>query len=247
MNKLKHLKEFQALLASYQLSSSAAHTLMETKLMLLVAPTSSGRNTVINELMKTGEYHFIVSDTTRLPRINDGVPEQNGHEYWFRSEEEVLHDLREGDYIEAAIIHNQQVSGVSIREIEKARADSRIAITDIQIDGARNIHRAKPDALCVFVVPPSFDQWLERIHARGHMPPDELCRRLESACVEFEAALAEPFYIHMINDKLEDTVAEMHDLAKSGHQDPHKEKVARELVQRLHEQTNKYLEIMNNR
>src|SRR5664279_1435267 len=110
MNQLKRIDEFRTILDGYQLSPTAAQTLAQTKLVLLVAPTASGRNTIIHELLKTDQYHFVVSDTTRQPRINNGELEQNGREYWFRSEEEVLDELKRGEFLEAAIIHNQQVS-----------------------------------------------------------------------------------------------------------------------------------------
>src|SRR5579885_607634 len=113
MNRLEHLQEFKTVLANYRISPASQRILQQTNLVLLAAPTSAGRNTIIRELLKTGDYHYIVSDTTRQPRINDGIPEQNGVEYWFRSEADILKDLAAGQYVEAAIIHNQQVSGIS--------------------------------------------------------------------------------------------------------------------------------------
>ncbi len=185
MNQLKHIDEFRTILETYRLSPTAANTLARTHLVLLVAPTASGRNTIIEELLRIGNYHFVVSDTTRQPRINNGILEQNGRQYWFRSEKEVLEELRRGEFLEAALIHNQQVSGISIRELEVAREAQKIAITDVEIAGANNIHRAKPDTLIVFMTPPTFDIWLERIHSRGVMPADELERRLQSASKNF--------------------------------------------------------------
>jgi len=73
MNELVNLSEFQTLLADYKLSKAALQTLSQTQLVLLVAPTSTGRNHLIRELLKTGDYYYIVSDTTRKPRTNDGV------------------------------------------------------------------------------------------------------------------------------------------------------------------------------
>ena len=130
MNELRQLTEFQDLLANYQLSKGALQTLSQTQLVLLVAPTSSGRNHLIRELMKTDDYYYIVSDTTRRPRTNDGIMEQSGVEYWFRDEADVLSDIRDGKYLEAAVIHQQQVSGISIRELQKATDLGKIAITD---------------------------------------------------------------------------------------------------------------------
>src|ERR1700759_5108412 len=121
--QLKHYQEFKAVLDSYQISDRARQAVQELKLALLLAPTSSGRNTIIRYQVGTGRYYYIISDTTRPPRVNDGVQEKNGREYWFRSEEEILADLKAGEYLEAEIIHNQQVSGISIRELEKAHSE----------------------------------------------------------------------------------------------------------------------------
>lgn len=246
MNQLKKLDEFRRELASYKLSPAAAEILASTKLVLLVAPTSSGRNTIIQELLKTGEFHFIISDTTRQPRVNNGILEQNGREYWFRTEAEFLSELRLGEFLEAAIIHNQQVSGISIRELKKARDDNKIAITDVEVVGAGHIQSAKPDALVIFMVPPTFDIWLERIHKRGQMPADELKRRLTSACKEFEAALANDYYRFVLNDTISGTAAEVQAFASSGRYDPLKETFARQVAERLYSDTQGYLASLNN-
>src|ERR1700712_1679606 len=152
---LKHYTEFKEVLETYHVSDSAKATLEDLTLVLLLGPTSSGRNTIIEHQLKTGNYNFIVSDTTRPPRTNDGVLETNGNEYWFRSEEEVLADLKAGQFLEAELIHDQQVSGISIRELEKARAQNKIAITDVDLGGMHKIMLAKPDTIAVMVLPPS--------------------------------------------------------------------------------------------
>jgi len=133
MNKLTHIDEFRAALENYQVAPPALRLLAQTKFVMLIAPTSTGRNTVIRHLLKTNDYYFIVSDTTRKPRSNDGIMEQNGIEYWFRSEADVLADIEQSKYLEAAIIHNQQVSGISIREFQKAFDTNKICP-----DGRRN-------------------------------------------------------------------------------------------------------------
>lgn len=242
MNQLTHVDEFRKALTNYKLSSEARTVLKAVRLVLLVAPSASGRNTIIQELVKYGNYYFIVSDTTREPRINNGILEQNGREYWFRSEEEMLDEIKNGDFLEAAVIHNQQVSGVSIRELAKAKENGKIALTDVEIIGAANIHRVKSDATIVFMVPPSFDIWIERIHSRSKMPPDELIRRLESAKREFTTALKADYYTFMLNDTVEGTTAEMDRLLTKGIYDPFKEKLARETAERLLHEVEVFLE-----
>jgi len=241
MNQLVHAAEFREALTGYRLSDSAKQVLRDTRLALFVAPSASGRNTIIRELIKTGCYHFIVSDTTRRPRVNNGVMEQNGSEYWFRSEEEVLDEIKNGEFLEAAVIHNQQVSGISIRELQKAHDDNKIAITDIEIIGAANVHRLKPDVTAVFMVPPSFDIWLERIHSRGQMEPDEFMRRMESAERELSTALRADYYRFILNDTVEGTTAEVDKFLTSGNYDPFKERMVRETAGSLYQEVEQYL------
>ncbi len=241
MNDLQYSEQFHRYLDNYRLSEAAAKKIAKLRLVLLVGPSSSGRNAVIRELLKTNEFHWIVSDTTREPRINDGVPEVNGREYWFRSDEEVLEDIKTGHYLEAAIIHKKHVYGISVRELNKALADNKIAITDVDVVGAANIHKAKPDTLVMFVIPPSFPVWIERLHHRGVLPEEEVRRRLESALQEFQAALEEDFYVYVVNDKLDDAAAKMYELAKFGRIDPIEQEKARALVEHLLRDTRAYL------
>jgi guanylate kinase len=233
MNKLTHIDEFRSLLDTYNLSKVSLHELSQTQLVLLVAPSSSGRNTVIRRLLKTGDYHFIVSDTTRIPRTNDGLLEQDGVEYWFRTEEDVLQDIRDGKYLEAAVIHNQQVSGISIRELQKANNSEKIAITDAEIAGVDNAIRLKPDTLAIFVLPPSFDEWQRRLKARGEMAPEEYKRRMESAAIEFAAAVEHDYYTFVINDSVEQSAEQIHRLAKLDQHDAEVQKHGRALAEQL--------------
>jgi len=234
MNKLEHIDEFRELLASYRLSKASLQSLSQTELVLLVAPTSSGRNTVIRELMKTDDYYFIVSDTTRKMRTNDGVPEQNGVEYWFRSEEEVLQDIRDGKYLEAAVIHNQQVSGISIRELEKARQSGKIAITDAEIAGVDNAIKLKPDTIGIFVLPPSFDEWQRRLKHRGDMNAEEYKNRMESAASEYAAALEHSYYKFVINSSVEEAAEQINRIAKLDEIDAGVQTKGRQLAEQLY-------------
>jgi len=242
MNQLTHADEFRDVLKDYRPSELARQTLAAVPLVLLVGPSASGRNTLVNELVKTGKYYHIVSDTTRERRIKDGKSiEVDGREYWFHSEEEVLIGLRRGEYIEAAIIHNQQVSGCNFRELIAAYDAQQIAIKDIEPVGAETFHKLKKDALIIFSVVPSFDIWMERLHSRGQMAPDELFRRMQSAEEELATALKSDYYRFIINDTVEGTTVEVDRLATTGYYDPFKERLARETTERLLAEVRKFL------
>jgi len=241
MNELQHRDEFTEILANYQLSDSAKKSLLRIKLVLLVGPSSSGRNTIISELLKSGKYHYIVSDTTRKPRENNGVLEQNGREYWFRTEEELLADLQKGEFLEAAIIHDQQVSGISMRELEVAAAEGKVAINEIEVVGAHNIQAAKPDGLFFFVVPPSFDEWMVRMSARGELPADEVRRRLSSAVQEITTALSRPYYRFIVNDTFAHAAKRI-DAIVNGETVPNDQEQAKDVAGRILNETKRYLE-----
>lgn len=216
MNKLEYIEDFTNVLTDYQLSDSAKELLEQIRLVLLIGPSSSGRNTIINELVKSGNYHYIISDTTRKPRVNNGLPEQDGREYWFRSEIDILRDLQAGQFLEAAVIHNQQVSGISIRELATAANEGRVAINEIEVVGADNIQKAKPDTTFLFVLPPSFDEWMARMDARGQLPQEEVRRRLESAAFEIETALSRDFYTYVVNDTFTHTAQRVDEFITTG-------------------------------
>ena len=116
---LRNKNAFAEILADYQVSEHAMKILSQIDFVGLIGPAAGGRNTIINYLVKYKNYRFIVSDTTRPRKLRDGKMEVEGVNYYFRTEEDVLRDLRNGEFLEAEIIHNQLVSGTSIRQLEK--------------------------------------------------------------------------------------------------------------------------------
>jgi guanylate kinase len=239
-NHLEHLAEFQEILANYHIAPAGTEVLRDARLVLFIGATATGRDTIIAELIKTGDYYHIASDTTRQPRVNNGVPEQNGVEYWFRSEEEFLADLRAGKLLEAEIIHDQHVSGISIRELSKAYEQGKIAITNVDL----NIHtivEAKPDTKAFMVLPPSFTEWMRRLDYRGKMSPDEKRRRLKTACRVFEAALEYDYFILITNDTVARATAEINQVVKTGKTDPKQRAKTKDLAKQLLADTNNWL------
>lgn len=215
-NKLTRLDEFKDILDHYQISPENKEILQKTKLVLMLGPSSTGRNTIIKEMLKTGEYHFLVSDTTRNKRANDGVMEEDGVSYWFRSEEDFLSDLKEGRYLEAELIHNQQVSGIGMRELSKASEQNKIAITDVDLKGVEVIIAAKPETITLLVLPPTFEVWQNRLNGRGKLPDAEIRRRLETAVKILEAGLTASYFYYVINDEFHKSVGLIHDIIQYG-------------------------------
>jgi guanylate kinase len=230
---LRHLDEFENILEHYAPSSHSLNTLNSLPLVLLAGPTAAGRNTLIKLLVATGRYHYIVSDTTRPKRSNNGVMEQDGVEYWFKTEEEVLEGLKNGDYIEAAIIHQQQISGQNISQLETAQKADKIAINEIQNDGVANIHSFKPDTLIIFLLPPSFEVWMKRIRRRGDTTDAELRRRFESARDEISDALAKNYYQFVVNHEIHEAAQAVDEIANGRALDPEKQQLGRDHAEQL--------------
>ena len=242
MNNLKNINEFRQIISVYEPSVDSKELLRKVNLTLLVAPSSTGRNTTINELVKKDQFQFIVTDTTRKPRINDGVLETNGQEYFFKTEAEFLEGLKTGQYLEAEVIHNQQVSGISIRELRNAYENNKYAVTDVDIGGIEAILKYKSDAHIIMLLPPSFDEWLKRLNGRGKMMPEEIKRRMETALRIFHAGLERDYFSYVINLDYVDSAETIDEISVYGKSGKVSKEQARSLINKLILDTENYLE-----
>lgn len=201
---LHNREAFEQIVKNYQVSDHAKTVLASAPFVALSSVAGGGRNTVINYLVQQYNYGFIVSDTTRPPKFRDGKMEQDGINYYFRSEEDLLNDLKNGEFIEAEIIHNQQVSGTSIREVERIISTGKTPIHDYEFGGTNAVARAKPDAAIIGVLPPNYDEWMRRLQGRETMDSGELHNRLVTAEKVLENMLSKPYFAFVINDTVEE-------------------------------------------
>ncbi|HEX8390100.1 MAG TPA: hypothetical protein VF597_01635 [Candidatus Saccharimonadales bacterium] len=196
---LRHIEQFRSVLQNYIPNEKTLQLLHSRPLVILLGVSGAGRNTVINHLVGEGKYQFIVSDTTRPPKVRDGRLEQHGVHYNFKSEESFLADLRAGKYLEAEVIHNQQVSGISVRELQRALESGMIPINEVDIGGVRAIKALKPDVTLFFMIPPSYKEWLYRLRGREVMSSEEEANRLKTAAHILEQALASDDFTFIVN------------------------------------------------
>lgn len=233
---LQRINEFNEILAGYAPSEDALAILERTPLVIFNGITGSGRNTIINHLTEKGGYHFIVSDTTRPAKFRDGKMEENGVQYHFRTEEDVLQDLKNGLFLEAEVIHNQQVSGISVRELDRAYKSGKIPTTEVDVEGAANILKIKPDTKIFFIVPPSYGEWIHRLTHRESMSAEELSNRTNTAVRIIESGLANDQYTFVINE-YSHVSAEMIDAQVSGERnllhDSETRRVAEEILKEI--------------
>jgi guanylate kinase len=121
-------------LATYAPADSTTELIKSTPILLLVGPTGAGKDAIKEKLLKTGRFHHIISHTTRPPRINHGVIEQNGREYHFIDQPTAIKMIDEQALIEAKV-YSGNLYGTSVAEIRKAHDEGKIAMTDIEVQG----------------------------------------------------------------------------------------------------------------
>jgi guanylate kinase len=235
--KLQNPQAFRNALANYEVSEHARRVLASTDFVVVSGIAGGGRNTVIKELEKTGDYIFAVSDTTRSPKLRNGKMEQHGVEYYFRAEAEMLADIQQGEFIEAELIHNQQVSGTSIRELERVAATGKIPIHDFEYGGANNVAHAKPDAYVIGLLPPSYEEWLRRFRDREEIHHEEFLNRLETARKVLNNMLTKPYFKIVINKDVSECALQIRDIVEHGSYDANSHAkgvaIARELLQQV--------------
>lgn len=191
------------------MTDAAKELIQNLRLLLIASVAGGGKDTVTKELVKSGEFHRVVTHTTRQPRINHGVMEQNGREYNFISLDQAERLLTEQAFIEAKYVHGN-VYGTSVAEMQAAHDEGKIAVTDIDIQGVLEYLEVKPNTHAVFLLPPSVDTWLRRLENRyGDLAEhqDELAKRFRTAYEEIKHVQSDERFILIINDEIETTVA----------------------------------------
>lgn len=198
------LDAIAGLLKTYTPSKDTIELVRQTPITLLAGISGAGKDTIQHSLMETGKFHRITTHTTRKPRQNGGVWEQDGVEYHFISMPKAREMFEHGEFIEGNI-YSGNVYGTSVAEIQQAHDKGLIAVTDIDVNGVAHYKHLSPDVIAVFVIPPSFEQWQQRLLARygeSNVSPEDLYKRMHTAITELEQALARPYYHFVVNDEL---------------------------------------------
>ncbi|MEV0033371.1 guanylate kinase [Nocardia sp. NPDC050793] len=168
------------------------------RLVVLVGPSAVGKSTVVRCVReRLPELVFSVSATTRAPRPG----EVDGLDYQFVSRERFDAMIEAGELLEWADIHGGlQRSGTPAGPVREALDAGMPVLVEVDLEGARSVRRAMPDALLVFLAPPSWDELVSRLTSRGTESPEVIERRLQTARTELAAC--DEFDIVIVNDEV---------------------------------------------
>ncbi len=170
-----------------------------SRLIVLAGPTAVGKGTVAADVRRTHpEVWISVSATTRPPRPG----EQDGVHYCFVSDEEFDAMVANGDLLEWAVVHKAARYGTPRGPVEQALASGRPAMLEIDLQGARQVRRTMPEALFVFLKPPTWEELVRRLVGRGTEDEAERERRLETARAELAAE--SEFDVTIVNHEVHD-------------------------------------------
>jgi len=169
--------------------------------LVIAAPSGAGKTSLARALVERNpDVEFSVSATTRSKR---GY-EKSSHDYHFVSDDEFDRMARAGELLEWATVHGRKY-GTLRSEVESRLADGRVVVLDIDVQGARQVRAALPDAVLVFVLPPSAEELRRRLTKRDTEQPLERQTRLETAREELKAV--RDFDYIVVNDDFERAVA----------------------------------------
>ncbi|MEA2310402.1 MAG: guanylate kinase [Solirubrobacteraceae bacterium] len=167
---------------------------------MITGPSGVGKGTLIRTLLeRIPELTLSVSATTRAPRPG----EEEGVAYHFLTDEEFERRARAGEFVEHASYSGRRY-GTLRSELERRTRDGSPVVLEIEVQGARQIARSMPEAVRIFIAPPSEDALRTRLIGRGTDDPDQVDTRLATARAELAAQ--DEFSHVVINDRLEDAV-----------------------------------------
>ncbi len=178
------------------LNSEFSRTTTRGKLIVLSGPGGVGKSTIAAHIRKQKTFWVSVSSTTRKPRTT----EKHGVEYYFLSDAEFDEEINENHFLEWAHFAGARY-GTPREPVEKALASGKNVLLEIEIEGAKQVKIHAPEAILVFLEPPSWEELVSRLEKRATDSPQRRAERLQLAQEELAAA---SFFDHrLVNDEVE--------------------------------------------
>ncbi|MBG6108082.1 guanylate kinase [Frigoribacterium sp. CG_9.8] len=182
-------------------------TPQRARLVVLAGPTAVGKGTVSTYIREHyPDVHVSVSATTRLPRVG----EVHGVNYYFVSDDDFDRLIETDQMLETATVHNAFRYGTPRAPIDEALSAGKSVLLEIDLQGARSVRKVLPDALLVFLLPPTWEELVRRLIGRNTEDSAEQQRRLETAKVELAAQ--DEFDHRVVNSTVSTAAREVVDL-----------------------------------
>lgn len=176
---------------------------------IISAPSGSGKSTLVHRLLQTvPNLTFSISYTTRPPR----PAETNGVDYVFITREDFENRLARGEFLEYAEVFGNYY-GTNRETFERAIHEGRDLVLDIDVQGARQLKVAIPEAISVFVLPPSREVLEQRLRARSQDSEEVIQRRLQGAAAEVRNYTQYDYVL--INREIEESAARLASIVKA--------------------------------
>jgi len=180
------------------------------RVVIVSGPSGVGKSTICKEVVKRLRNVYLSVSVTTRPRSETEV---DGRDYWFISEKEFQERINKGLLLEHAEVYGH-LYGTPKDKVEEALSRGRSVILEIDVQGAKQAKAIFPDAVMIFILPPSAKTLAERINHRGREVAEAAEERLDEASVEIAAAWQ--YYKHMvINEDLQQAVSECVEIIKS--------------------------------
>lgn len=182
---------------------------MKGTLYIISGPAGVGKGTILKKVFEYfPDMFFSVSYTTRTPRPGADV---EGKTYCFVSEDEFMRMAEEGKFFEYARVHGH-LYGTRRDTVENALAAGKDVMLEIDVQGAELVKEKIPEAVSIFIKPPSMEELARRIRGRGSEAPSEQVLRMKNA--ENEIARAGEYDFIIINDDIDDAAGKFIDIVK---------------------------------
>ena len=182
---------------------------MSGNLFIVCAPSGAGKTSLVAALLKADPgIRLSVSYTTRNPRPG----ELDGREYHFVTKQKFAEMTQAGAFLESAQVHGNYY-GTSQDWITAQRAAGADILLEIDWQGAAQVRKMIPDAIGIFILPPSFESLISRLNKRAQDPPDIIARRITAAREEI-SHVSEFNYV-IINDKFDDAARDLSSIVRA--------------------------------
>lgn len=176
-------------------------------LIVVSGPSGCGKSTLNQKLIESRDDTVMsISDTTRSPRGE----EKDGIDYNFITTEEFEQKIKDNKYLEYAIVHSNKYYGTPIEHIDELLSKGKNIILEIDIEGARKVNERRPDAVFIFIMPPSMEILKKRLIGRKTETKEQVVERFKTAYKEINEVSKYNYVI--VNDDIEESLIKMNSI-----------------------------------